>query len=157
MHRISTPRHLPSFLIPFLLLGLVAGCGDGRPARVPVSGQVLIDGRPLTSGYIRIVPSDARPATGTIDDEGRFTLTTFDEGDGCVPGTHGVEVTATEMVDQNRVRRLVPEKYAKASTSGLSVTIDGPNDSLVIELSLEGQRPVEWLDSSGDVDPTAQE
>src|SRR2546423_15364544 len=34
-----------------VLIGALAacvGCGDGRPARVPVSGIVLIDGQPLT-------------------------------------------------------------------------------------------------------------
>jgi hypothetical protein len=143
-------------LISFALFSLLAGCGDGRPARVPVSGQVLIDGRPLTSGTIRIVPGDARPATGTIDAEGRFTLSTFEEEDGCVPGTHGVEVTAIQSDGHNRLRRLVPEKYGRASTSGLTATIDAPTDSLVIELSSAGQQPTQWLDTAGDVDPAAR-
>ncbi len=67
-----------------LLCG-IAGCRDGRPRRVPVSGQVLIDGQPLTVGTIRVIPTDARAATGRIDAAGRFSLMTFDKDDGCVP------------------------------------------------------------------------
>ena len=156
MSQVRTRPQLVTLSASLVVLGFLAGCGDGRPARVPVAGKVLIDGRPLTSGTVRIVPGDARPATGTIDAQGRFTLSTFEEGDGCVPGTHGVEVTATETDAQNRLRRLVPEKYARASTSKLTVTIDGPTDSLVIELSSEGQQPQQWLDTAGDVDPSAR-
>ena len=154
MDRIATTRRFSSLWILFALLTPLTGCGDGRPARVPVSGQVLVDGRPLTTGHVRIVPSNARAAVGAIGQDGRFTLTTFEEGDGCVPGTHGVEVTAIENVDQ-LARRLVPEQYGDASTSGLTVTIDGPTDSLVIEVTGTGAQPSQMLDSSGDVDPSA--
>ena len=72
-----------------------------------------------------------------------------------MPGTHGVEVTAMENVGQGQVRRLVPERYSRASTSGLTVTIDEPTDSLVIELKGAGAQPSQFLDASGDVDPAA--
>ena len=35
-----------------LLTPLTFGCDDGRPKRVPVSGQVLIDGEPLRGGIV---------------------------------------------------------------------------------------------------------
>lgn len=59
------------------LTGLVfaaAGCGDGRPERVPISGQVLLDGQPLTYGYVRFVPEGARASGGGLDENGRFVL-----------------------------------------------------------------------------------
>ena len=156
MNRIFTSsQFLCLLMLPVFLLPL-AGCGDGRPARVPVSGQVLVDGRPLTTGSIRVVPSGARAAQGTIGEDGRFTLTTYEEGDGCVQGTHRVEVTAIENVDQ-LAHRLIPEKYGDVATSDLTVTIDGPTDSLVIELTGGAEaRPSEALDGTGDVDPAAE-
>jgi hypothetical protein len=37
-----------------LPLTCIVGCGDGRPARFPVSGTVTIDGAPVTHGSINI-------------------------------------------------------------------------------------------------------
>jgi len=84
-----------------MVFGLVAGCDSG-PERFPVSGQVVINGRPLTSGTILGAPSDDRPAYGEIDAQGRFTLTTYKDSDGCVAGTHPVTVTAIEMISRKR-------------------------------------------------------
>jgi len=152
LRRLRGSRWLPALLFVHLLF--LCGCGDGRPRRVPVSGQVLIDGKPLGTGFIRLVPDDSRLATGTIDKQGRFRLTTFDPDDGCVLGTHQVEVTAIQTMSPTKIRYLVPKKYQQASTSGLSVKIDGPTDSLVIKLSWEGGAPfVEESDAGGDVDP----
>ncbi|QDT00957.1 hypothetical protein HG15A2_42990 [Adhaeretor mobilis] len=47
-----------------LTLGLLSGCGDGRPERVAVSGVVLIDGKPLTHGSVLFVPGQGRPGGG---------------------------------------------------------------------------------------------
>jgi hypothetical protein len=136
------------------LLPACWGCGDGRPRRVPVSGQILIDGEPLPVGNIRVVPDDARAATGTIGPDGRFSLTTFDQDDGCVPGTHAVVITAYEPISGSAIRWLAPPAYRQLDTSGLTATIDEPTDSLVIELSWNGGRPfIERMDSSGDAVP----
>jgi hypothetical protein len=144
--------------VAVLLVGVFAGCGDGRPRRVPVSGQVLIDGKPLRCGYVRVLPEKSRAATGTIDKQGRFQLTTFDPGDGCVPGTHPVEVFAAEKAGPSAVRWLIPKDYQDEATSGLTVTIKEPTDSLVIKLSWKGGQPfVEQLDTRGDDgDPTRE-
>ena len=123
-------------IIPTLL-----ACGDGRPKRVPVSGTVLIDGRPVPCGFITLKPKDARPSTGKIGKDGRFMLTCFEEGDGAVEGTHAVVVNAFEELNPNTIRWHAPQKYSNPKTSGKTVTIDGPTDSLTIELSWEGGRP----------------
>ncbi|NLE37617.1 MAG: DUF4198 domain-containing protein [Pirellulaceae bacterium] len=146
MNSLITPnRNLAFAVTASCVMGLLAaamiGCGDGRPRRVPVSGQVLIDGEPLTHGQIRLTPANARPATAEIAPDGRFTLTTFDEGDGVVPGVHPVSVAANEYLSETRQRWHAPKKYADPTTSGLTATVDGPNDSLVITLSWEGGKP----------------
>ncbi len=142
----ATNRFHPSISAGLILLAalsmiLVLGCGDGRPKRVPVSGQVLVDGKPLTTGDLRLVPDDARPAWAKIGPDGRFTLKTFEDGDGVVPGTHPVAVRATEMLDRRRIKWHAPKKYANDQTSGLTATIDGPTDSLVIKLTWDGGKP----------------
>lgn len=131
---------------------LLAGC-DSRPKRVPVSGTVYIDGQPLKGGHIRVIPSSARSAQAMIDSEGRFTLYTFDPGDGVVPGEHPVEIAAAEDVPGGK-RWLIPKKYASYSTSGVTIKIDKPTKDLRIDLTWEGETPVvEAVDTSGDAPP----
>jgi hypothetical protein len=130
-------------------MAMLSGCGDGRPSRVPVSGQVLIDGKPLDYGFIRLVPKGARPASAEIGADGRFTLKTFEPGDGAVLGTHPVMILAAEPLTSTKQRWHAPKKYADPAASGLTATIDGPTDSLVIKLTWDGGKPfVETVSNS---------
>lgn len=122
-------------------LVLLAGCGESRPTRVPVSGQVLIDGQPLKFGFIRFIPEGARPSGAKLDGEGRFTLSCFDGADGAVPGKHKVEISANETLSATKVRWHAPRKYADYGTSGIDQVIDKPTDSLVINLSWGTGKP----------------
>ena len=127
---------------------LGAGCGGGRPERVPVSGQILLDGRPLDGAdlaRIHIVPDNARPAIGKVDKEGRFSLTTFEDNDGCVPGKHRAAVIYNTPLGERGIRWLLPKKYADPLTSDLMVTINGPTDDLKIELTWAGGKPFEEM------------
>lgn len=121
-------------------VGCLAGCDRG-PKIVPVSGIVLIDGQPLKKGSVQVMPAGYRAAAGTIGPDGRFTLTTTDDGDGCVIGTHPARVVGNENVGTSDIRWLVPKKYASAQDSGLTVTIDGPTNDLKIELTWAGGKP----------------
>jgi hypothetical protein len=134
---------LKSMLAALAVLTCCAGCGDGLPRRVPVSGKVLIDGRPLKFGFVRFIPSGARPSGGKLDAEGRFTLTCFEGNDGAVPGKHRVEVAASETLSATKVRWHAPKKYNDFGTSGLEQEITEPTDSVVIALSWQGGKPFE--------------
>lgn len=129
---------VPAFALMIVCLIGATGCGPGRPKIVKVSGQVFIDGQPLAAGvpgFIQVVPEGTRAATGNIDPQtGRFTLTSFEPDDGCVPGTHKVAIILRAMVGTESVS-LIDEKYADPNTSGLTVTIDKPTDSLRIDIS----------------------
>ena len=126
-------------LTSFLLFS--SGCGDGRPSRVPVSGQVLIDGEPLKCGTITFIPAGHRASRGKLDHDGRFTLSCFGENDGAVLGKHKVEVTAFEKVKPTLMRWHAPKKYQDQATSGLSQEITGPTDNVVINLAWSGGKP----------------
>lgn len=121
-------------------MAAVVGCDD-RPRRVAASGRVLIDGKPLEYGFVQVVPEGDRPAIGQLGPGGRFTLTTFDENDGVVPGTHPVAVIAMESIDAVSQRWHAPKKYMSHETSGLTITVEEPTDSLEINLSWEGGQP----------------
>lgn len=125
----------------FLSFVFVVGCSDGLPERVPVSGVVLIDGKPLSQGSIQVIPQGDRPAGGSIGSDGTFTLSSYKRNDGVVPGTHLVTVQATKQLSPRETLWMTPKKYGNASTSGLKITVTKPTDDLKIELSWDGKQP----------------
>lgn len=126
-----------------LLVALLplAGCtGSDRPDLVPVSGQVLIDGEPVADASLQFIPSGSRPARAKTDAQGNFTLTTFKDGDGCVPGTHQVVVVAVTNPSPTEQVLHVPEKYMNIATTDATATVDGPTDDLKVELTWGGEK-----------------
>ena len=137
---LSVGRSLSLAAAAFLLVAF-AGCGDGRPSRVPVSGRVLIDGKPLTRGSVQFMPANARASYGELDSEGRFRLTCFDTNDGAVPGQCTVVVYAAEPLSETATHWHAPKKYADYRTSGLTQEITGPMEDLTINITWDGGRP----------------
>jgi len=141
MSRVSRATGAALCLLGLLSLAVSGGCGPGHPKTYAVSGQVTVGGKPLTTGAIQLVPDGSRPAVGEIGADGRFQLSTFTEGDGVPKGTYKVVVTATEKVG-NEIRSLAPDRYFSAQSSDKTVTIDGPNNALQIDLTwAPGERP----------------
>ena len=136
----SSCESFRSFTCCVALLAFI-GCSDGRPARVAVSGQVLIDGQPLTLGNIKFVPDGARPSSAKIESTGRFTLTCYDGEDGVIPGTHRAQISAVEVIGPNKVRWHAPQKYADFRTSELEFEITEPTEDLKVELTWDGGKP----------------
>jgi hypothetical protein len=79
-----------------------SGCGGSNEYETtPVSGVVTCQGKPVSNAFVNFTPlPDAnratgqrgRPALGLTDSEGRFTLTTYNDGDGAIVGKHTVTV-----------------------------------------------------------------
>ena len=123
-----------------LLLGS-SGCGDGRPARVPISGQVTIDGQPLKFGSILFRPASGRAPSGTLDANGRYVLSTYEKGDGAMVGEYTVAITGNEQLGEVAQRWHAPEKYSDPARSELKATVEGPRDDLNFELTWDGGKP----------------
>lgn len=137
--------------LPLAACLLVAGCGPSRPDRVPVSGVVVIDGKPVTEGTIQFHPASGRTASGELDKQGRFTLNCFEDGDGCVVGKNTVTVVASESLGSTKIRWLVPKKYMEADTSDISFEINEPTENLKVELTWDGGKPfVETISTEED-------
>jgi hypothetical protein len=94
---------------------LVAGCG-GDPYKVaPVSGKIMLNGKPLAKASVTFSPvavgGNIEPgpsSTGKTDAEGRFTLTLIGkDGSGAVVGKHKVRVA---MLDETDTSIDLPDK-----------------------------------------------
>lgn len=139
----------------FTVLLVAAGCNDGRPPRVPISGKVLIDGQPLQYGYVQFIPNGARPSGGRLNEKGEFSLSCFEKQDGAVLGLHRIAVNASET-SNNVTKWYAPKKYQDVETSALSQKITEPTKNLVIELTWDGGKPFsEKMDSPIEDDPFA--
>jgi hypothetical protein len=127
--------------VSFTLVMAVAGCsGDpGMVTAVPASGTVKFDGKPLESGSISFVPEKGRPASGAIKD-GKFTMTTYTENDGAIPGKHAVAVTSYKEVQIRGASEpqqvpTIPEIYLKPTTSGIAIDVPpGGKTDIAIDL-----------------------
>ena len=75
-----------------MVVALVAGCGDNR-GRVPVTGTVLFDGKPLASGIIRFGGDQGVAGAGQIVN-GSFSLSETGSQTGVLPGTYEVMIAS---------------------------------------------------------------
>jgi hypothetical protein len=142
----SATQQLLAISIAFL--AATTGCGDGRPARVPVSGMVTIDGAPLARGNIKFVPEHGRPSSGHMDSDGRFTLTCYDGADGALPGKHRVQINANRPISERKMEIFTPKHYADFRTSGIEVVIDQPVDDIKIELTWGKEKRGPYIETS---------
>ena len=85
------------------------------PDLIPVKGKVTLKGQPLTTGTIRFEPDDfGRPASGKLQSDGTFVLSTPKEGDGVVPGHHRVSIT---NIGPKSKEGALPKKYTTGKTA----------------------------------------
>lgn len=118
-------------------MAFVAGCSSsGGLPTAKVTGKVTYRDKPVPNGTVMFVPEGDKPAaTGEIQPDGTYELSTYGAGDGAVLGPHTVMITAVaEMADALPEQRsgtpalLVPLKYANNNTSGLTAEVkDEPN------------------------------
>ena len=126
-------RAAPCLLI--LSLALLVGCGSGGDMGT-VSGQVTMDGQPLADAQIAFYPADGRPAQGTTDAEGRYTLQYTPDQPGAPVGTHTVRITVAQVSGegQARVKETVPPRYNVQSELTAEVK-PGKNDNVDFDLT----------------------
>lgn len=123
------------------------GCKKSEEPLVPVTGRVLVDGKPAAGAAIAFHPADAANGThpvAQVDANGDFQLTTIRAGDGARPGDY--RVTLTWYVspprkkgvegEESPPRNLIPTKYTRGETTPITATIrQEGNDPIRIEIS----------------------
>lgn len=155
---------LNCLLLVFLVF--FSGCGGGpkRPPLGTVRGKITYNGAPVKNAMVTFLGDGApRMAKGTTDDNGNYQLTSYEENDGAIIGSHvvtvmpmGVFVESSEDVPQDyeamnksldNARQMsaqqkeqlekkppVPVKYTDRSTTDLRKDVkEGEN---VIDLEL---------------------
>lgn len=121
-------------LLSVVLGLLLCGCGGGPelPICYPVSGRVLVNGKPVVRAMVSFHPHVPQPNGKTYggstftDDDGAFRLTTFTAGDGVPAGEYVVTISA-KWESRNGLDVGVPDlfggKYSTPAKSPLKVTV----------------------------------
>ena len=150
-HRFST--FLPSLVFTLVAVMCTSGCGNNGREYAPVTGKVTYRGAPLQFGTVVMQPPSGQFASGEIQPDGTFRMSTPKEGDVVLVGKSQVRVYCYEgqsperkqAAEQNANeppesrgglgRSLIPHKYSSYRTSGIVVDVrSGENDPVIIEL-----------------------
>ena len=134
----------PCRLVPLLFL-VALGCSGGSGI-YPVEGQVVYadDNSPATglTGCAVEFQSidgtlDGKPAsaTGEIDGEGKFRLTTRKANDGAIAGKHKVLIATPGAEGEDpRSKRPLDKKYESYATSGLEETVKPGTNTITLKI-----------------------
>ena len=150
--RINTPRSTGLAAL-LALFAISLGCGGG-PEQLPVhpaKGVVRYKGEPMKGGgtVIFYPMGSGKEASGTINEDGTFTLQTYEANDGAAEGQYRVVVyqvtmqepesspetestgEATEIVPK---ADQIPKIYSDATQSPVTKEITAGENDLTIEL-----------------------
>lgn len=123
---------------------VLVGCGDGRGKRVPVAGVVKIDGVPVAHGSVTFFPVNpgekSRPGGASLDENGRFQVTSYEPNDGLIIGNYEVTVMAIEPINGASQRWHAPQKYSVRTSSGLTQEITKESNEIEVNLTWEGDK-----------------
>lgn len=128
-----------------MLIGLIlvaAGCGRYKPPAPPstvaVKGKILLpSGSPATGGRISFKPKNPALQTGIseIEKDGSFNATSFNKGDGLMPGEYVAVLEPVSYKTGSAVSvRGIPPKYQSASSSDLVINVDKAEENLVLRM-----------------------
>lgn len=122
-------------MIALMLLAAFAGCGtdENLPPTVPVKGKVIYQGKPVKDAVVMFFPADdvvGNPGIAKTEADGAYQLTTYETGDGAVPGKHTVTVQLFNAPIS------LPGKYGSRETTPLTFIVES-NQENHFEIVLE--------------------
>ena len=130
-----------SWTIPWItltiLMAMSIGCGPSAPKKYPITGTVTFGGQPLPKGVVMMRPQQGPAATAEIGPDGKYELE-------IVAGEHAVQVVALNISEEAKkdfeklaaAQSLVPKKYNRFDTSGVTVVVE-PDQSEPVDINLQ--------------------
>ncbi len=125
------------------MMALLTGCGGGDFAIAPVKGKVLYQGKAVDGGSVTLRPievaggsnqSKGKPASGQVNADGTFLLSTYGTNDGAVIGIHTVSFFPVVAAAKSYEDKPVPSPYAGMVPKNQQVEIKPGQNEITIEL-----------------------
>lgn len=147
MNRIS--YHILGFFSLSVFCLLIAGCSDGKPRRIPVSGTVTFQNLETPeTGTLYFVPITTetsglkRPAFAVFDRSGKYAVTSFgkDKRDGLLPGKYKVYAEAFEKVptlEEPTPKSFVPAKYSDPEQTPFTLDVPAGSGKITKDFVIE--------------------
>lgn len=146
-----TLRSALRFFVPAIAATFgLAGCGGDEMKTAPVHGKVTFNGAPVPGGGLTFYPVGGegegqdlgKPASGSIQLDGTYTMMTYTEGDGVVIGKHRVAFTpppppgseAAEVPEGAHAAAPPASPYAGAKPTTEEVEVKDGDNEINIEL-----------------------
>jgi hypothetical protein len=138
---------MPSSRLVFgvLVLGVAlvaSGCGQKFPRTAIVRGKVTYKGKPVPNGTVNFIPAAGKDASGEIQSDGSYTLTSYRPGDGAIPGKYSVVIVAMQdnstRLPEDRSPLpppIVPVKYTSLATSDLKAEVEDKENTINFDLA----------------------
>lgn len=122
---------------------LLAGCSRGDFAVAPVKGKVLRDGKAVEGGSVTFRPVEVvttkaelkgKPASGQVNPDGTFVLSTYGVNDGAVIGKHTVSFFPVVEAAKSYQDKPAASPYAGLVPKDKQVEIKPGQNEITIEL-----------------------
>lgn len=122
----SKPTEQPRPACLLIVILCLMGCGSGgRLPTSPVSGTVSVGDKPIAGADVTFHPADdkqkIRPAFGKTNDAGEFELSTYDDGDGAVPGEYKISIVKQSLRPGIDVKTLTPSGQGTGGSAGMDM------------------------------------
>lgn len=140
MNLANCVRSAAAMALAFLVM--TGGCNRSGLDLVPVTGEVTFNGAPVVGAGVIFVPSQGGlPGMAVTDAEGQFELKTANE-EGAKVGPYQVTISKIQTItipQQHgfpvyQTKSLIPPKYRKTTTSGLTVDVVDDDNHFEFEL-----------------------
>ncbi|PQO31392.1 hypothetical protein C5Y96_13715 [Blastopirellula marina] len=133
------------------LFMLGCGAGNQNPPTSAAKGKLTLKGQPVEGATIQFLPAapEGKVASAKSEADGTFILSTFETGDGAMPGKFKVTVRKLVSVEQGVQKDgehagepafvnkdMLPKKYMSTDSSQLEFEVtDGGDNTFDIDLS----------------------
>ena len=123
---------------------LFQGCGgeDWHAETYPAQGRITINGEPASGAVVELRSTGEKPDVrnsrpwAVVEEDGAYTLSTYEKGDGAPPGEYAVTVRWPPDVSQPSLADRLGGAYATPEQSQWRVTIaEGDNQLPPIEIT----------------------
>jgi len=146
LHFVSGRPRL-QFVLVLLFLLPITGCGGGNKHRGKVSGKVTYKGEPVSAGTVTFFGPNNEAASAPIGKDGTYQASAVPVGDVSVTvstppaGPSPAQAGKNPLMEKKKFHGTteksvtLPNKYAKAGTSGLRLTVSEGSQPFDIPLN----------------------